>query len=91
MGTSPNSGISAIQDLLRFAIDSLYITGFSFFQADPLYYDGYRGRGPGSHKQQPQIEQVRDWIRQDSRIHMDEAALRILSPGRNHSAKELDG
>ncbi|MEE8594081.1 MAG: glycosyltransferase family 29 protein [Candidatus Bipolaricaulota bacterium] len=90
MRTSPNGGISAIQDLLRFKIDKLYITGFSFFQTNSFYYDGYQGMGPGAHGQQPQIEQVRRWVQRDSRIHMDKAARRILFPSQHDSAKELD-
>lgn len=89
--TCPNSGISAIQDLLRFEMDKLYITGFSFYQTDSFYYDGYRGTGPGSgQRQQPQIEEVRRWVRRDSRIHMDEAVRRILFPSQHDSARELD-
>lgn len=89
--THPNGGISAIQDLLRFRMDKLYIAGFSFYQTHSSYYNGYRGMGLGAHhRQETQIEQVRRWVRRDSRIHMDEAAHRVLFPSQNGSAGELD-
>lgn len=82
MWTRPNAGISAVGDLLRFDVSELYLTGFTFYQSDKIYHEGYRGSGgsPSDHNQTPQMKQVREWIRTDSRIRADETIQRILFP-----------
>lgn len=39
---TPNGGLVAIVDLLRFPIQSLYVTGFSFYTSGYLKYPNYR-------------------------------------------------
>jgi len=43
LGTRPNTGISAIADLLCYDIKSLYVCGFTFFETG--FYEGYRDIG----------------------------------------------
>lgn len=79
---TPNAGISAIQDLLSFDIEELYIVGFTFFQTKKPHYDGYLGM-PGSskvHNQNTQMEQLRRWCRNDERIHLEDSVHQILFP-----------
>jgi len=40
LGTRPNTGISAIADLLCYDIKTLYVCGFTFFETG--FYEGYR-------------------------------------------------
>lgn len=42
----PNAGLMAIEDLLRFPIAHLYVTGFSFYTTGYLKYPNYKPRFP---------------------------------------------
>ena len=76
----PSAGLSAIQDLLRFDIRELYITGFTFYQGKQAYHQGYRGVGLTSYLHPPdrQLAQVRRWVADDSRIRPDETLSGLL-------------
>lgn len=80
--STPNAGMGAIQDLLSFDIDELYIFGFTFYQTQTPHYDGYKGM-PASkkvHNQQRQMRQMRRWVLRDQRINLDDSVRQILFP-----------
>lgn len=80
MRCQPNAGLMAIQDLLSFPVRELYITGFTFYQGGPAYYDGYRGVGLVSwlHPADRHIRKLAEWVRSDGRIRTDNALYQIL-------------
>lgn len=87
MDTRPNTGISAIIDLLSFDITELYITGFTFFKGgyDKTYRDqteeqvmNHMGRY-NVHKIEPQIEYLRELFISDKRLVGDEKLMEILN------------
>lgn len=43
IGTRPNSGLAAIDDLLSFDVAAVYLTGFTFYGGDRPYRQGYTG------------------------------------------------
>jgi hypothetical protein len=80
LGSQPNAGVSAIQDLRRFDLRELYVTGFTFYSGPVAYYPGYRGRGwnPQFHRQDSQLATVRRWVARDNRIRCDAPLHQIL-------------
>jgi glycosyl transferase family 29 (putative sialyltransferase) len=76
----PNAGVSAIQDLRRFDLSELYLTGFTFYSGPVAYYPGYRGQGhlPQWHDQTSQLAIVRRWVARDKRIRCDAPLHKIL-------------
>jgi len=81
----PNTGFVAIWDSLRFDIQSLYVTGISFFRGG--YLTEYRPMneeeamaflGKGEHKQPPQIAKMRKLVQTDSRLTVDATLQAIL-------------
>jgi hypothetical protein len=80
MRCHPNAGIITIQDLLQFDIRELYITGFTFYKGGKAYYDGYRGVGLVSwlHPADRHVARLREWVKVEPRIRLDDALERIL-------------
>lgn len=67
IGCRPNTGLCAIVEILADQPASLYVTGITFFQNGPAYYDGYlpedmnekitaSGGNVGKHEQKPQLD-----------------------------------
>ena len=87
MGTRPNTGIVAILDLIKYSISELYITGFTFFKGG--YAKGYRDKDEkgvmdymaihGNHKQEPQMNYMKEIFKNDGRITMDDALREVIS------------
>ena len=86
MHTRPNSGIGAILDLMAHDIESLYVTGFTFFK------DGWRktyknenvmeknwksAQFSGTHAQQPQMDVCKE-LYNDPRLEFDNPMKKVL-------------
>jgi hypothetical protein len=85
LGTRPNTGISAIADILNFNFKELYITGISFFKKN--YYKQYRNLSKiellntannSIHTQKPQKLFLRSLYLNDERIKIDNLLKGIL-------------
>jgi hypothetical protein len=85
LGTRPNTGISAIADILNFNIKELYITGISFFKKN--YYKQYRNLTKSDllnvannsiHIQKPQKLFLRSLYLNDDRIKVDNLLKEII-------------
>lgn len=86
MNTRPNTGVMAILDLLSCDIEELYITGITFFRGG--YAREYRDYSEeqvmrrmathGNHHQAPQIEYMKNILRNDSRVKMDKYLKEIV-------------
>lgn len=82
----PNSGILAILDILSFNPKEVYVTGFTFFRGG--FYKEYRNiteeqinnkmSKVGAHKQEPQINLVKEIYKSDSRFRVDSSLKEIL-------------
>jgi hypothetical protein len=70
--THLSAGVSAILDLLAFAIQELYITGFTFYRDKQAYHKGYAGVGSFYHDHSSQRELIKQLIERDVRIRIDE-------------------
>lgn len=85
--TRPNSGIGAILDLLRHDVSELYITGFTFFKGG--YIKEYellneqqamkKMNYVGVHSQPPQIELMKEIVKEDARVRVDAILAEIIS------------
>ena len=83
----PNTGISAILDLLSCDINELYITGFTFFKGG--YIKEYRDYGEQEvlrrmacfdlHDQNKQLEYMKKILPNDPRVIMDAALTEIIN------------
>jgi len=84
-GGRPNTGLAAIRDLLNFALEELYITGFTFFKGG--YYKQYDNMplseeqvlketpvdfDSGLHQINPQKRYFRELLLRDDRIRIDD-------------------
>ncbi len=86
LGTRPNTGLLAILDILRFNPGALYVTGVTFGRDG--YYSGYNGQAPRSavaveynsrwHLQAPQIKFLREVIKNNPAIRVDQTLQKIL-------------
>jgi hypothetical protein len=85
LGTRPNTGISAIADILNFNFKELYITGISLFKKN--YYKQYRNLSRNEllnvannsiHTQKPQKIFLRSLYLNDERIKVDNLLKEIL-------------
>jgi hypothetical protein len=83
--TRPNTGISAIVDILSYNITELYLTGFTFFMDG--YYSNYQivndnkllsHTFSGIHNQYLQKEFLKKLVLTDSRIKIDSVLHKIL-------------
>lgn len=88
MNTRPNTGVSAIIDLLSHDILELYVTGFTFFKGG--YDKTYRNQteedvmkivnGPNdAHHIEPQIKYLRNLFKIDDRLSGDEKLMEIIN------------
>jgi ubiquinone/menaquinone biosynthesis C-methylase UbiE len=82
----PNSGTTAILDLLLHEVKELYITGFTFFQkrkeCNKIYFPGYRPEtqyNDPAHNAPRQLEYMKEIVKQDSRIKVDDVLHKILT------------
>ena len=86
INTRPNSGVLTILDMLSSEIDNLYITGITFFRGG--YIPEYREYSEeqvlnrmavhGNHRQEPQIEFMKQVLKNDNRVIMDSALKEIV-------------
>jgi len=91
----PNTGISAILDLLQHDIAHLYITGFTFFKGGYIkQYRGYDERKVlnfmakyNLHDQERQLHYMRRILKNNPRVTMDKALADIINSRTNISFK----
>ena len=78
----PNSGMVAIADLLRFPIESLYVTGFSFYTTGYLKYPNYKRikkrMALRNHNQRRHKTYMARLVKRESRLSVDPMVERIL-------------
>lgn len=79
---SANGGFMAIVDLLRYPIDKLYVTGFSFYTTGYLNYPNYKPRFIKSalsrHNQRKHKKFLTRLIVREKRLEVDPFITRIL-------------
>lgn len=79
----PNAGIMAIEDLLRFPIERLYVTGFSFYTTGYLTYPNYRPsyavKAVRHHNQKQNKAYLRRIIAREPRLEVDPVIARLLT------------
>lgn len=82
LGCMPNRGLRAMIDILQNKPKELYITGFTFYQGDGAYYEGYStpehtkltaevAGNLGGHKQEPQIKYFKEKILTHPAVKID--------------------
>lgn len=82
LGCTPNRGLRAMIDILQNDPKELYITGFTFYQGDGAYYEGYStpehtkltaevAGNLGGHKQEPQIKYFKEKILTHPAVKID--------------------
>jgi hypothetical protein len=86
LGSRPNTGVSAIIDLLSHQISYLYVTGFTFLETG--YYEGYKNmsdaqvlklnKESGNHKQAPQKLLIKHILKTDQRLKIDSVMAKLL-------------
>ena len=85
----PNAGLMAIEDLLRFPIKHLFVTGFSFYTTGYLEYPNYRPsyakKAVRHHDQNQNKSYFCRLISQDSRLEVDPWIGQLL---REHQARK---
>jgi hypothetical protein len=92
IGTHPNSGLAAINDLLSFDVATVYVTGFTFYSGERPYRQGYTGEADialvdparartfhAIHDQDRQRRFVERLMAADSRLTVDATLAEILS------------
>jgi len=84
----PNAGIMAIEDLLRFPVRHVYVTGFSFYTTGyldyPNYKPSYAKKAVRHHDQNQNKSYLLRLLRQDPRLEVDPVIERLLA---EHAAK----
>jgi Glycosyltransferase family 29 (sialyltransferase). len=79
----PNSGVVAIADLLRFPIESLYVTGFSFYTTGYLKYPNYKRitkrMALRNHNQSRHKTYLAQLLKRESRLRVDPFIEAILN------------
>lgn len=79
----PNAGIMAIEDLLRFPIQHLYVTGFSFYTTGYLEYPNYKPsyakKAVRHHDQKQNKSYLLRLIRRDPRLEVDPVIAQLLT------------
>lgn len=78
----PNSGLVAIADLLHHPIESLYVTGFSFYTTSYLNYPNYKRikkrMALRNHNQRKHKSYMARLIKRESRLKVDPMIERLL-------------
>lgn len=78
----PNAGIMAIEDLLRFPIERLYVTGFSFYTTGYLNYPNYKPsyavKAVRHHNQKQNKAYLRRILAREPRLEVDPFIARLL-------------
>lgn len=78
----PNAGLLAMVDLLRHDIQSLYVTGFSFYTTGYLEYPGYRKISPKMsfrwHNQRRHKSFIARLLRKKKRLEVDPVMQNLL-------------
>lgn len=78
----PNAGIMAIEDLLRFPIKHLYVTGFSFYTTGymnyPNYHPNYAKKAVRHHDQNQNKSYFCRILARESRVEVDPVIARLL-------------
>ena len=88
----PNAGLMAIEDLLRYPIRSVYVTGFSFYTTGYLKYPNYRQsyakRAVRHHDQNQNKSYFCRLITRDSRIEVDPWIAQLLQEHMERMARK---
>lgn len=90
MKCEPNRGMKAIIDILLDKPQLLYITGFTFYQSEKVYYPGYSSpqgekrnatkRGDvGRHLQQPQLKYFCEKVFPQKNVRVDTELLEVVN------------
>ncbi len=78
----PNAGIMAIEDLLRFPVKHLYVTGFSFYttgyMAYPNYKPGYAKKAVRHHDQSQNKSYLARIVAREPRVEVDPVIAQLL-------------
>jgi len=78
----PNAGIMAIEDLLRFPIERLYVTGFSFYTTGYLGYSNYKPsyakKAVRHHDQKQNKSYLCRIVAREDRLEVDPVIARLL-------------
>lgn len=92
---APNAGILAIGHLIGMPIQSMKVFGFTFYEDG--YHIGYGGRDRGEsdrikggqrgHDQPSQKKILKNWMRRDPRIIVDDVLQKILDNTEDHLFK----